>query len=488
MAREDFAIYDLLTIGDDASVGVDSGALGYTIENGMLMIGPVTIGRRCFVGTRSILRENTVMEDDAALEDLSLLPCGEKIPRGETWLGSPARPSGRAPQTSPAQPLAKWRHFAVGMLHAAGLLIFPLLVVSAILPGIIAMNELNYADDYYWYLFLSPFVGLSFVILLALEIVVVKWLLLGRVKPGRHPLHSVFYFRKWFVDQTFRLSLDILGPLYASLYLPPWYRMLGAKLGKGVELSTASFISPDLLSIAEEGFVADAVSLGATRVRDGFVTVAGNHIGRRSFIGNSAVLPPGAVIGESCLIGCLSIPPADAADAMRADTSWLGSPAIFLPQRQPSAGFGEEQTYKPPRRLRVLRAIIELIRVILPSSALCRADKPAFFRDGPDRGRHHALADAMPAAVALCRLRHNRGLVHRLGEMDFGRTLSFRRKTALVFVRLAQRTHQRAARTSGGRVAARHVDPHAVRLLVFPPARREDRAARLYGHHGLQRI
>ena len=291
-----------------------------------------------------------------------------KIPRGETWLGSPAQPSGRAPKTPPAERLAKLRHFTVGILHASGLLIFPLLVVSAIFPGIIAMNELNYADDYYWYLFLSPLVGLSFVLLLALEIVAIKWLLLGRVKPGRHSLHSFFYFRKWFVDQTLNLSLDMLGPLYASVYLPPWYRMLGAKLGKGVEISTASFISPDLLSVAEEGFIADAVSLGATRVRDGFVTVAGNHIGKRSFIGNSAVLPPGTVIGDSCLIGCLSIPPADAADAMRADTSWMGSPAIFLPQRQPSAAFGEEQTFKPSRKLRVLRALIEFVRVILPST------------------------------------------------------------------------------------------------------------------------
>ena len=39
------------------------------------------------------------------------------------------------------------------------------------------MNQLNYWDDYYWYLFLSPFVGFSFVLLLALEIVAVKWLL-----------------------------------------------------------------------------------------------------------------------------------------------------------------------------------------------------------------------------------------------------------------------------------------------------------------------
>ena len=180
------------------------------------------------------------------------------------------------------------------------------------------------------------------------------------------------------------LSLDILGPLYASVYLPPWYRLLGAKLGKGVEVSTASFISPDLLSIAEEGFIADAVSLGAPRVRDGFVTVAGNHIGQRSFIGNSAVLPPGAVIGDSCLIGCLSVPPADAADAMRADTSWMGSPAIFLPQRQPSGAFSEEQTYKPPRktprparhhRIRPRHSAVHVFR---------RAHEPAFLRDGSD--------------------------------------------------------------------------------------------------------
>jgi non-ribosomal peptide synthetase-like protein len=366
---DDFAIYDLLSIGDDTSIGTDSGALGYTVENGMLIIGLVTIGKRCFVGTRSILRENTVMEDDTALENLSLLPCGTKIPNGETWLGSPAKPVPRLPIIPPEKHPTKLRRFAFGLLHALGLIIFPVLVIAAIFPGIIVMNELNYADDYYWYLFVSPFVGFSFVLLLALEIVAVKWLLLGRIKPGRYSVHSFFYLRKWFVDQTLNLSLDVLGPLYASVYLPPWYRLLGAKLAKGAEISTASFISPDLLSIGEQSFIADAVSLGAARVRDGFVTIAGNHIGKRSFIGNSAVLPPGTVIGDSCLIGCLSVPPADAADATREDTSWMGSPAIFLPQRQQNTAFGEEQTFKPSRKLRVQRALIELIRVILPSSS-----------------------------------------------------------------------------------------------------------------------
>ena len=394
LASDSFAIYDLVTIGADASINSDSNLLGYTIENGQLKIGSITIGSRCFVGARSAVRENTVMEDDSALEDLSLLPRGAVIPRGETWLGSPARrvvePASRLPSGGPISdathatktsrtptPLSgsatpprpsTQRRFLFGVLHGIGLLIFPVLVVAALFPGIMVMNELNYLDPYYWYLLLAPLVGLSFIVLLALEIAAVKWVLLGRVKPGRHPLCSFYYLRKWFADQTLDLSLDTLGPLYASVYLTPWYKLLGAKLGRGAEVSTASFISPDLLSIGDDSFIADSVSLGAPRVRDGFMTLGRNHIGKRSFIGNSAMLPPGTVIGDSVLIGCLSSPPPSPADALREDTTWMGSPPIFLPQRQKSTAFSEETTFNPTRKLRVQRAAIEFVRVITPST------------------------------------------------------------------------------------------------------------------------
>jgi non-ribosomal peptide synthetase-like protein len=260
------------------------------------------------------------------------------------------------------------RRFTFGLLHGIALLIFPVLVVAALFPGIVVMNRLNYLDPYYWYLLLAPLAGLSFIVLLALEIAVLKCFLLGRVKPGHYPLHSLYYLRKWFVDQTLDLSLEVLGPLYASVYLTPWYRLLGAKLGRGTEVSTASFISPDLLSIGDESFIADSVSLGAPRVRDGVMTLGRNHIGRRSFIGNSAMLPPGTVIGDSVLIGCLSAPPPDPADALREDTTWMGSPPILLPQRQKSTAFPEETTFNPPAKLRVLRATIEFVRVITPST------------------------------------------------------------------------------------------------------------------------
>jgi non-ribosomal peptide synthetase-like protein len=376
LATDSFATYDLLSIGDDSSINADSNLLGYTVENGFLKLGSITIGKRCFVGARAAIREDTVMEDESALEDLSLLPHGATIPRGHTWLGSPAAPKPqstvRGPQAadngvrSTSQPVLA-NQFVLGLLHAIGLLIFPVLVVSALFPGIVVMNKLNYLDPYYWYLLLAPLAGVSFIVLLALEIVVVKWLLLGRVKPGRYPLRSFYYFRKWFADQTMDLSLDILGPLYASVYLTPWYKLLGARLGRGAEMSTASFISPDLLSIGDESFIADSVSLGAPRIRDGTMLLGRNHIGKRSFIGNSAILPPDTVIGDSVLIGCLSVPP-NPRDALREDSSWMGSPPIFLPQRQRSRQFSAETTFEPTPKLRILRAAIEFVRVISPST------------------------------------------------------------------------------------------------------------------------
>jgi len=374
---DNFAIYDLLTLGDDTSLNADATLLGYSVSNGLLHIGSITLGNRCFVGTRAVLAENSSMADDSALEDLSLLQAGQTIGPGETWIGSPARPRERrhhddeVPKAgeTPALPEAmSLRRFVFGVLHSIGLLIFPILVVAALFPGIAIMNRLNYLDPYYWYLLLSPLVAVSFVMLLCVEIVVLKWLLLGKIRPGIHKLDSWHYVRKWFVDKTMELSLDVVGPLYASVYLSPWYKLLGAKLGRSAEISTASFISPDLLCIGDESFIADNVSLGAPRVRGGWISIDRNQIGRRAFIGNSAMLPPGTVIGDSVLIGCLSVPPEDRTEALREDSGWIGSPALFLRQRLQTTRFGAETTFEPPARLRAVRAAIEFVRIIIPST------------------------------------------------------------------------------------------------------------------------
>ena len=378
--------FDLVSIGADTSIGPEASLGGFTIENGELVLGPITVGRRCYVGGRSMLRPNSRMEDGARLGELSLLTEGSRISSGQMWAGSPARPvpggtdaetrrrgdaekglKDEVPASSLARPSVA-RRFLFGLLYAVAILILPAFYLAALFPGIIAMNWAQQEFGGYRYIALAPLVAVSFIVLLCLEIAAMKWLLVGRVKPGTYPVYGWFYLRKWFVDQLMDMSLDLLGPLYATLYLTPWYRLLGARLGHSAEISTAVGTSPDLLSIGSGSFIADSVSLGMPVVENNHITLERTAVGRRAFVGNCAAVPCGSVIGNDTLIGCLSIPPGGG-QAKRPGTSWLGSPPIFLPQRQTSAAFSAQTTFKPTPWLYIQRLLFEFLRVTLPLTA-----------------------------------------------------------------------------------------------------------------------
>src|SRR5439155_1070389 len=136
IATERLAAFDLISIGDETSIDDDASLFGYTVEDGELVIGPVEIGRRCFAGTWSILCAGTIMEDGARLEDLSLLPSGTRVPKGETWTGSPARLAPRSPEVPAPRPArGPIRRAAIAALYAGLVLVMPIVLLAALVPG-----------------------------------------------------------------------------------------------------------------------------------------------------------------------------------------------------------------------------------------------------------------------------------------------------------------------------------------------------------------
>jgi non-ribosomal peptide synthetase-like protein len=91
-----------------------------------------------------------------------------------------------------------------------------------------------------------------------------------------------------------------------------------------------------------------------------------NTVGSRSFIGNSALLPAGHTIGDNCLIGVLSVPPAGSSQTIPG-SEWLGSPSFKLPYRKKVEGFNDNQIYKPTFKLFIGRLFIDALRIIIPS-------------------------------------------------------------------------------------------------------------------------
>ena len=355
---------DLVSIGDDAVISDYSMLATSSVERGLLRLGTATIEAGAFVGSMAVVGRDCTIGEGAVIEDLSALPPGQRIPAGERWSGSPAAvtATGITPKADREASSLRRSLTTTGLAIAA--LILPVVAIMPIAPGLITMMEIDWNSDSYTYLLLSPFLAVTYVLLMCTLTVAAKRLILGSVKPGRYSIHSWFYVRFWFVQQVNDLALRLLHPIYATLYVLPWYRALGVRVGRRAEISTAAAIVPDLVDIGPESFIADAVLFGAARVEPGVIELAHTRIGRRSFIGNSALLPTGATIGDGVLIGVLSQPPADGG-AARADGTWFGSPPISLPVRQTVGLFDEGARFNPSKRLVAMRLAIEAVRVTL---------------------------------------------------------------------------------------------------------------------------
>src|SRR6201985_3328311 len=89
------------------------------------------------------------------------------------------------------------------------------------------------------------------------------------------------------------LSLIVLHPIYATVFVSVFFRALGAKVGKNTEISTASSVTHPLLEIGKGSFIADAVTLGEADVRGQQLILEKTVIGNSSFVGNSALIPQG---------------------------------------------------------------------------------------------------------------------------------------------------------------------------------------------------
>jgi non-ribosomal peptide synthetase-like protein len=332
------------------------------VEDGWLTIGPVTLGRNCWIGNRSSLGSGVVMEDGSGLDDLSMIGDGARVPAGELWRGSPAAPAGSfksEPSRVPWTPVS-W------IAHIVGVFLFPIIILAAVFPGFMAITYIGHVNEGYGFLLASPLVALSFIVLLCAELWLFKWLLIGRFKPGCYPLGGYYYARKWFFDQLLFMSSDVTESFYETLFIAPWLRALGARIGPRCEMATMDLVYPDLLDMGGECMIASSGMLGAQRVRSGWFTLGTVNMGRRVFIGNSAVLPADTALGNNVLIGLMSTPPSAGQGVVPDGTSWFGSPPMELPMRYHSGRFSESRTYRPPKRLVALRLFIEFFRVLVP--------------------------------------------------------------------------------------------------------------------------
>jgi acetyltransferase-like isoleucine patch superfamily enzyme len=258
---------DMITIGDNTSIGIDVHMHGYTVKmgkkqpngryHGWLIIGPCEIGSNCYIGSRTHLSIDSIVPDNTGIAEFSMVPEDTVLESGKSYAGSPIEVCDRSalctdfadiaknqkglyPDTIDARRLPHW--LAV-FIQAVFVFCMMLVFMAALIPGSVSMvilinnPEFSYpitselaGDDterttsIYWLMAMTVMLVVSFIFTLCMEVAAIKWILLGRSKGTRKIFHldSWLYARKWFVDCLMQLSLAMLHSLYATLFLPVW--------------------------------------------------------------------------------------------------------------------------------------------------------------------------------------------------------------------------------------------------------------------------
>lgn len=394
-------VEDLLEIGSDVSISSGVVLNNAIVEDGLLKLRKIRIEDHAYIGTGSVISGGTTIEAWGELQDLSHLQPGQTIRVGEVWKGSPAEAVDKKLPEELPQPLhvSGIKRKAYGLLYTLLLTLFPVVILLPLLPVIEILNYLDTkSPDYNFNYFVNiPFLTILYIVLYALETVVLSRLLLYKMKPGTYPVYGWIYVRKWLADQLISTSLIVLHPVYATVYISTFFRLLGAKIGKNTEISTASNVTHTMLEIGSESFIADAVTLGEEDIRAQRLILDRTYVGNRSFVGNSALVPQGYVLGDDMLIGVLSTPPTAEQLAENPAKDWFGSPAISLPKRQDSGDYPASLTTNPSFGRRTARFLIEGIRIILPETVIicCSVLFIAYCHDlVKDRNLWEILAEA----------------------------------------------------------------------------------------------
>ncbi|MDQ0867354.1 Pls/PosA family non-ribosomal peptide synthetase [Arthrobacter globiformis] len=355
------ACADLLTVGEGTVIHKNSFFLCARARSGVIETGPVTLGKNVLVSEKTTLDIGTSMGDDTQLGHASSLQTRQTVPAGQTWHGSPARPTSANYRRVPVTTCTTRRRviFSLFQLFGRLFLVLPggVLVLAALLPSYLDTGHLNPGNPSFFLevmvltlvLYCARFIG---GLLLVLSVPRILNLFLEAEKV--YPLYGIHFSFQRLIARitTFKLYKDTFGD---SSYIVNYLRALGYDLGK-VEQTGSNFgpevaqESPFLCSVGTGTMVSDGLNMMNADFSSTSFRLSRVRIANRNFLGNDLTFPIGARVGENCLLATKVMIPIDG--PVRTDVGLLGSPAFEIPRSvQRDAQFDELKIEEAKNRL-----------------------------------------------------------------------------------------------------------------------------------------
>jgi non-ribosomal peptide synthetase-like protein len=259
---------------------------------------------------------------------LSAAPRRKTAKAGTSWLGSPPvllrRQADAADDSRTYDPPRRLR---VARALVELLRLVPVMVSVALAVGVVAAVEwlLDHPGP------LVTALALPFLLMAAGAVAAgissaAKWLLVGRLRVGEHPLWSSFVWRNELAD-TFVET--VAAPWFArsttgTPVLNLWLRSMGVKVGRGVWCETYWLPEADLVELRDGATVNQGCVVQTHLFHDRVMALDRVTLRPGATLGPNSVILPAAMIGHHATVGPVSL--VMRGESVPDKTRWIGNP------------------------------------------------------------------------------------------------------------------------------------------------------------------
>ena len=319
---------ELTTFGAEVFLADGIYLAGPRLQRGTATLAETSLGDRTFLGNHVVIPVGQHLPDDILI-GVSTVSDDTRMRPGSSWFGHPVFELPRREIVDVDRSLTfepsfirYWNRVFWEALRVT-LPVVPTLVFVLWYRAVVAVAPtMSLAATVF---VAAPLITLTALVTLCAVVLASKWLLLGRVKPGQHPLWSCWCSRWDFLYVMWHMyASPALSSLEGTLWLPWYLRAMGMRIGRGVVLGPgfAQVVDPDMLTI-DDGATVHAMFQAHT-FEDRVLKIDHVRIRAGATLANGTVVLYGADIGERTHVAPHSVVMKQ--ETLLSDKSYEGAP------------------------------------------------------------------------------------------------------------------------------------------------------------------
>lgn len=172
-----------------------------------------------------------------------------------------------------------------------------------------------------------------YTIVIVFVVPLIAFLFRLKIREGEYPLFSVGAL-KWanYNSLILIVRFTCMNFLRVTPFLNFFHKMMGAKIGKNVQINTSVFADSSLIEIGDNSIIGGDATIIAHVAERNKLVIRRVKIGSNVTIGIMAIIMPGVEIGDRAVIAASSVIPKDT--RIPPNTIWGGVPAKQIGERR----------------------------------------------------------------------------------------------------------------------------------------------------------